>query len=30
MNQHPRDWEVHPPYLYPDYKSTVLRAPQSP
>ena len=30
MNQHPRDWEVHPPYLYPDYKSTVLRAPSKP
>jgi hypothetical protein len=22
-----RDWSVHPPYLYPDYKSTRLRAP---
>ena len=22
-----RDWSVHPPYLYPDYKSTVLRTP---
>lgn len=22
-----RDWSVHPPYLYPDYKSTVYRAP---
>ena len=30
MNQHPRDWEVHPPYLYPDYKSTVFRAPSKP
>jgi len=30
MNQQPRDWEVHPPYLYPDYKSTVLRAPSKP
>jgi protocatechuate 3,4-dioxygenase, beta subunit len=25
--QNKRDWEVHPPYLFPDYKSTVLRAP---
>lgn len=25
-----RDWEVHPPYLSPDYKSTVLRAPSKP
>lgn len=24
------DWDVHPPYLHPDYKSTVLRAPQKP
>lgn len=24
------DWNVHPPYLHPDYKSTVLRAPQKP
>lgn len=23
-----RDWSVHPPYLHPDYKSTVLRAPK--
>lgn len=23
----PRDWSAHPPYLHPDYKSTVLRAP---
>jgi protocatechuate 3,4-dioxygenase beta subunit len=30
MNQQPRDWEVHPPYLYPDYKSTVFRAPSKP
>jgi protocatechuate 3,4-dioxygenase, beta subunit len=26
-SQNKRDWEVHPPYLFPDYKSTVLRAP---
>ena len=25
-----RDWSVHPPYLYPDYKSTGLRAPTKP
>jgi len=25
-----RDWESHPPLLWPDYKSTVLRAPQQP
>jgi protocatechuate 3,4-dioxygenase beta subunit len=25
-----RDWSLHPPYLYPDYKSTVLRAPTKP
>ena len=25
-----RDWSVHPPYLFPDYKSTVLRAPSQP
>jgi protocatechuate 3,4-dioxygenase beta subunit len=24
------DWSVQPPYLHPDYKSTVLRAPQKP
>jgi protocatechuate 3,4-dioxygenase beta subunit len=30
MNQQPRDWEVHPPYLYPDYKSTIFRAPSKP
>jgi protocatechuate 3,4-dioxygenase beta subunit len=23
----PRDWASHPPYLYPDYKSTALRGP---
>ena len=26
----PRDWGAHPPYLHPDYKSTVLRAPRKP
>lgn len=25
-----RDWESHPPYLYPDYTSTVLRSPKQP
>ena len=24
------DWNVHPPYAYPEYKSTILRAPQKP
>lgn len=26
----PRDWQSHPPYIYPDYKSTVLRGPTKP
>ncbi|WP_019561354.1 MULTISPECIES: protocatechuate 3,4-dioxygenase subunit beta [Caldimonas] len=26
----PRDWDSHPPYIYPDYKSTVLRGPTKP
>lgn len=26
----PRDWTAHPPYLYADYKSTILRAPTKP
>ncbi|MBL8674186.1 MAG: protocatechuate 3,4-dioxygenase subunit beta [Rhodospirillales bacterium] len=26
----PRDWSTQPPYLYPDYKSTPLRAPTKP
>jgi len=30
LKQNSRDWDVHPPYLYPDYKSTVLRAPAKP
>ena len=25
-----RDWSSHPPFLYPDYKSTILRAPTKP
>jgi protocatechuate 3,4-dioxygenase, beta subunit len=28
--QSPRDWSSQPPYLYPDYRSTVLRAPKNP
>ncbi|MDO1445068.1 protocatechuate 3,4-dioxygenase subunit beta [Rhodocytophaga aerolata] len=30
MTQNKRDWEVQPPYLYPAYKSTGLRAPTKP
>ena len=30
MNQNKRDWAIQPPYLYPEYKSTVLRAPTKP
>ena len=26
----PRDWASHPPYFYPDYRSTALRAPLRP
>ncbi len=26
----PGDWSSHPPYLYPDYRSTVLRSPTKP
>jgi protocatechuate 3,4-dioxygenase beta subunit len=26
----PRDWDSHPPYIYPEYKSTVLRGPTKP
>jgi protocatechuate 3,4-dioxygenase, beta subunit len=26
----PRDWSSHPPYIYPPYKSTVLRGPSRP
>ena len=29
-NPSSRDWSSHPPLLYPDYKSTVLRAPMRP
>ena len=29
-NEPLRDWTSHPPYLYPDYKSTLLRAPKKP
>jgi protocatechuate 3,4-dioxygenase beta subunit len=25
-----RDWNLHPPYLYPPYKSSVLRSPRNP
>jgi len=25
-----RDWDTQPPYLHPDYKSTILRAPKKP
>src|SRR5450432_2898900 len=25
-----RDWPVHPPHLYPEYKSTILRSPTKP
>ncbi len=30
MNTTPRDWESHPPFIHPDYKSTVLRGPTKP
>ncbi|WP_207481454.1 protocatechuate 3,4-dioxygenase subunit beta [Arenibaculum pallidiluteum] len=30
MSTSPRDWSSHPPYVYPDYKSTVLRGPTRP
>ena len=26
----PRDWEAHPAYIYPGYKSTGKRGPQKP
>ena len=29
-NQSKRDWNIHPPYLYPAYKSTILRSPSKP
>ena len=25
-----RDWDSHPPYIVPDYKSTLLRGPKKP
>lgn len=28
--EHKRDWSVHPPLIYPPYKSTVLRGPTKP
>lgn len=30
MTVAPRDWTAHPPYIHPDYKSTVLRGPTKP
>jgi protocatechuate 3,4-dioxygenase beta subunit len=30
MTLPPRDWASHPPYIYPDYKSTPLRGPKRP
>lgn len=30
MTTAPRDWTAHPPYIHPDYKSTVLRGPTKP
>lgn len=30
MTAKPRDWESHPPFIYPDYKSTALRGPTKP
>ncbi len=30
MTYRPRDWEAHPPLLFPAYGSTVLRAPKQP
>ena len=30
MTAKPRDWDAHPPYIHPDYKSTVLRGPTKP
>jgi protocatechuate 3,4-dioxygenase beta subunit len=30
MDTSPRDWGAHPPYIHPDYKSTVLRGPTKP
>lgn len=30
MTTAPRDWTAHPPYIHPDYKSTILRGPTKP
>lgn len=30
MTLPPRDWASHPPYIYPDYRSTPLRGPKHP
>lgn len=30
MSHNERDWSVHPPYIYPEYKSTILRGPKKP
>jgi len=30
MSQNKRDWTTQPPYLHPDYKSTIFRAPTKP
>ena len=30
MNYKPMDWDSHPPHIYPDYRSTVLRGPKKP
>ena len=30
MTAGPRDWSSHPPYIYPDYRSTPLRGPTKP
>ena len=30
MKPNKKDWEIHPPMIYPDYKSTLLRGPKKP
>ena len=30
MNFKPRDWDSHPPHIYPEYESTKLRGPRKP
>ena len=30
MTANPRDWDAHPPFIFPGYKSTVLRGPTKP